>query len=402
MLFVFMLAAAVAIVLYRELPRVVFESQRTKEDKLIDSGEQYKRAIQLYVRKFKRFPSEISDLESTQNIRFLRRRYKDPLTGKDEWRLIHTDGNVLTDSKVQKNPAQQGQQSASTPNNFIGETQLVATAAVGEALNSRLNALAQRPSDRPMVDANAPMGQPQSEQPAIVPGQPYQFPTQPGPGMPFPQVATGQPGAQPQPQYPQQFQPQPIPVFPQQGQQPFFPGQNQPPNTPTNMYPTAPVSSQAGGLIPRPIGGGAQTLQGVNVQANTAAIDMIQRALTQPRPGGFPGVQTQTQSPAMGGGIAGVASKFEGETIKVYNDREKFEEWEFVYDMKNDKTLTQGQGGLGVPGQGQQGPMRPGQNPQQNSPFGSPQFPGQRPTLGSPMGPPQGPQPSPRPRGGIR
>jgi len=56
MLLVFVMAAAVAITLYRELPRVAFEAQRNKEELLIERGEQYSRAIQLYVRKWKKYP----------------------------------------------------------------------------------------------------------------------------------------------------------------------------------------------------------------------------------------------------------------------------------------------------------------------------------------------------------
>jgi hypothetical protein len=40
----------------------------------------------------------------------------------------------------------------------------------------------------------------------------------------------------------------------------------------------------------------------------------------------------------IGGGIAGVASKLEAEGIKVYNDRTKYNEWEFVYDFRQDRT----------------------------------------------------------------
>ena len=39
----------------------------------------------------------------------------------------------------------------------------------------------------------------------------------------------------------------------------------------------------------------------------------------------------------MGGGIAGVASKLESDSIKIYNEREKYDEWEFVYDFSKDK-----------------------------------------------------------------
>src|SRR5262249_56287582 len=88
------------------LPRVAFESQREKEQLLIDRGEQYKRAIQMYFVAFKKYPSKIEDLENTNNKRFLRRRYIDPMTGKDECRLVHVNApGQLTDSQVQKPPS---------------------------------------------------------------------------------------------------------------------------------------------------------------------------------------------------------------------------------------------------------------------------------------------------------
>src|ERR1039457_5445281 len=102
LLLVFLMASIVAILLYMELPRVAMQAQRDKEEMLIDRGEQYKRAIQLFVNKAKRYPGDIKDLENFQNQRFLRQRYADPLTGKDEWRLIHIQNGMLTDSKLTK------------------------------------------------------------------------------------------------------------------------------------------------------------------------------------------------------------------------------------------------------------------------------------------------------------
>src|SRR4051812_31074460 len=97
MLLVFVMAAAVAITLYNELPRVAFEAQRNQEGLLIERGEQYSRAIQLYVRKLKKYPATMEELESTNQVRFLRKRYNDPMTGKSEWRLVHFAGGVFTD-----------------------------------------------------------------------------------------------------------------------------------------------------------------------------------------------------------------------------------------------------------------------------------------------------------------
>ena len=103
-LMVFLLAATIAISLYEVAPRVAFESQRDKEQLLVDRGEQYKRAIQLYYRKFRRYPVKMEDLDNTQNIRFLRQHYVDPMTGKNEWRLIHIGpGGQFTDSLTQEN-----------------------------------------------------------------------------------------------------------------------------------------------------------------------------------------------------------------------------------------------------------------------------------------------------------
>jgi hypothetical protein len=106
LLVIFLIAAAVAFTMYQELPRVAFESARNKEQVLMDRGNQYKRAIQVFYAVNKRYPAEIKDLENTGEKRFLRHRYIDPMTGKDEWRLVHTNGSFLTDSLVTKPPTQ--------------------------------------------------------------------------------------------------------------------------------------------------------------------------------------------------------------------------------------------------------------------------------------------------------
>ncbi len=70
------------------IERVDFQIKRDREEELIHRGVQYSRAIRRFMKKFGRYPSRIEDLESTNNIRFLRKRYKDPITGKD-FRLLH-------------------------------------------------------------------------------------------------------------------------------------------------------------------------------------------------------------------------------------------------------------------------------------------------------------------------
>ncbi len=83
------LVAMIFIALAVAAPKIAVELQRDKEDELMHRGLQYARAIRLYYKKFGRYPASIDQLEKTNEIRFLRKRYRDPVTGKDEWHLIH-------------------------------------------------------------------------------------------------------------------------------------------------------------------------------------------------------------------------------------------------------------------------------------------------------------------------
>jgi type II secretory pathway pseudopilin PulG len=70
------------------VPRISHQIRRQREEELIERGTQYVRAIRKFYRRFGRYPTSLDELEKTNNIRFLRRRYKDPITGQD-FRLIH-------------------------------------------------------------------------------------------------------------------------------------------------------------------------------------------------------------------------------------------------------------------------------------------------------------------------
>jgi type II secretory pathway pseudopilin PulG len=69
-------------------PKVAQALRREREVEAVHRGNQYVRAIRLYYKKFGHYPGSIEQLEKTNNIRFLRQRYVDPMTGKDDWRLI--------------------------------------------------------------------------------------------------------------------------------------------------------------------------------------------------------------------------------------------------------------------------------------------------------------------------
>ncbi len=69
-------AAAVA-------PRIALEIRRDQEAELIHRGAQYRRAIRRFAKQTGRYPVTLQDLDDTNGVRFLRRHYKDPITGKD-------------------------------------------------------------------------------------------------------------------------------------------------------------------------------------------------------------------------------------------------------------------------------------------------------------------------------
>ncbi|ABF40582.1 hypothetical protein Acid345_1580 [Candidatus Koribacter versatilis Ellin345] len=71
------------------LPKVVQQVKRDREEEMIHRGTEYARAVKKFYKKFNRYPNSLQDLENTNNLRFIRRRYKDPMTKDGNWRLLH-------------------------------------------------------------------------------------------------------------------------------------------------------------------------------------------------------------------------------------------------------------------------------------------------------------------------
>ena len=441
LLFVYMMAASVAIMLYMELPRIAFEAQRDKEQLLIDRGEAYERGIQLYFRKFHQYPPTLDALDKTQEIRFIRRRYPDPMTGKDDWRLIHVGaGGVLTDSLLNKGkslaPAAPAQKQ-----NFVNEISLVnATNVTPDNTNQAVNlANRRRASDAP--------GAPGSPGAAPVSGDPNN-PNAP-PIDPNAAVAGAVPGQQISPQQIQGANGSSM-VLPD-GR--VVPTVNGLPGGTGQMLPGQQINGIPGSATPGMTSGipaqsnpyAQPSMPGQPGAPPTGAANLINQLLTSPRPGGLNGLATgaapgqmptspfgtptgvgqvgapaQSNSPfgaatsntgtpitgttgqMIGGGIAGVATKVEGEGIKIYNDRSKYKEWEFIYDLSKDTGMTgqrqvpQGQQQNGINGIGSGiGSSSPFGTSSQQSPFGSqPQsgFGVQTPTANPPTTTPSAPQ----------
>src|SRR5271170_5749696 len=74
-----MLAIAVAVV----APTLAFQIKREREAELLHRGAQYSRAVRSFTRKTGRYPTRLEDLQGTSELRFIRKLYKDPITGRD-------------------------------------------------------------------------------------------------------------------------------------------------------------------------------------------------------------------------------------------------------------------------------------------------------------------------------
>ncbi len=367
LLLVFLMAAVIAISLYMEIPRIAFEAQRQKEQLLIERGEQYKRAIQVFYTTNKRYPARIEELENLNNRRFLRRRYIDPMTGKDEWRLVHIQNGVLTDSVDTKKKDDKDKEKSGNSGQYVAELGGIGQTPVSTGQGGANLAKRRRDSDTgtggtPSSGTNLPG----------MPGADAQNPNSPGtPGTSGPGGTPGNPN------------------MPGQGGMPGIPGvpgSNMPGQTgssgssgnsgsigsgayigggygigsqpataaggttpPVPGSPGAPGGFQAGSGIANqsPTPGLGLQQPGMNPQAQNAAAAMIQQILTQPRPGGMP---TPAQGAQIGGGIAGFASKDDDDSIMVYNDHTNYGDWEFIFDFTKYRPPPNPlQGGQGTP-----------------------------------------------------
>lgn len=420
LLVVLFLGALIAISLALSLPRAAFEAQRAREDDLIYRGSQYSRAVQLYFRKFRRYPASMDDLEKTNNIRFLRRKYIDPITQKDEWRIIHIGpGGVFTDSLVYDRPKQNqnnqdsgpaatpssGAASPADPSQTTYFNQPLPNA--GQQITGMADRLRASNAGTTPADPNAPPG----SQGTPYGAQNYNYPGQPGygnssqSGMPGQFYVPGQsgmpagtqagigaaisgsgysgavPGATTNPPFGTAA------GFPgglgtaQQGPYPAagYPVTAAPPGYPAGAVAGSPavgpaVGSEAARIIgqllttPRPGGLAGLTGPGPQPVANpfggpsagpfggpgASSSPGGGSAFNNPSTSSFlGGSSTGAGTTGFGGGIAGVASKSEARGIKVYRDRETYNEWEFVYDYRRDPLLVGGAGAgtAGLPNQ---------------------------------------------------
>jgi type II secretory pathway pseudopilin PulG len=88
MLIAIFFVALLVISLAVAAPNIARSIQRDRDVETFHRGMQYRRAIQLYYRKFHAYPPNVEALVNTNDIRFLRKKYTDPITGQDDWKPI--------------------------------------------------------------------------------------------------------------------------------------------------------------------------------------------------------------------------------------------------------------------------------------------------------------------------
>ncbi|HZD30303.1 MAG TPA: hypothetical protein VE779_01450 [Candidatus Angelobacter sp.] len=318
LLAVLFMMAVMVITAMAVAPRFILQAKRDREEEMIHRGTEYMRAIKKYYKKFGRYPANIEQLENTNQIRFLRKRYKDPLVkdkGKDgEWKLLHyTDVQVLQSVGFGAQGAAGGQ--AGLQNGLQGGLQ------GANPLNAAASgATATSGSDQSSGTAG---GQGSLTQLPSSLGNQTQGATQPGAGTSI--LGGGASGAA--------------------GQTGFSLG----PGLGQSNGPGQGAGSQAGSAT-------GQTGTNNSIFGNT-------------------GVGGQTFG---GGAIVGVASKSKDPTIRIYNKKKTYDEWQFFYSPQMDtqnRLLRGPYNGQTLTGNGQQigtpaGQLNQGQPGQQPGAFG--------------------------------
>jgi len=106
MITLMLMVALASIAALTLLPQMAQQIKRDREEEMIHRGTAYMRAIQHYYKKLGRYPNSVDDLLNTNNMRFLRKRYTDPMnvdraTGKEkDFRFLHQQDIALNNGPV--------------------------------------------------------------------------------------------------------------------------------------------------------------------------------------------------------------------------------------------------------------------------------------------------------------
>jgi hypothetical protein len=88
MVVVIFMLALMMITLSVAAPVIRKEIQRDRDVEMMHRGKQYARAVKLYYKRFGAYPPNVDALVQQNEIRFLRKKYIDLTTGKEDWKII--------------------------------------------------------------------------------------------------------------------------------------------------------------------------------------------------------------------------------------------------------------------------------------------------------------------------
>jgi len=266
-------------------PRVVQQLKRDREEEMIHRGTEYARAIKKYYKKFGAYPTSVEQLENTNNIRFLRKRYKDPLSKDGKWTLLHYNDVVASLTNAGSGPG-------------------VPAGALGSQGQQGLGSPAGQPGSSPFGSSFGSSGS--------------------NPSGGFGTSSFGGPNTQPVNQNGIFAQQQSSPGTGQQGTGGSTFGQV----TDNDSNPT--INNTGSGTSGNNAGTGNATGTGpATGTAGAANSNGTTSVLGNP---------TGPSGQAFGAGaIIGVASKSKDPTIRIYNKKKTYDEWQFIYNPMMDQ-----------------------------------------------------------------
>ena len=315
-----MMAFMIITATYYVAPRMVQQIKRDREEEMIHRGTEYARAIKKFYKKNGRYPASLDDLDKGQ-IRYLRKRFKDPLTKDGKWKLLnYADIATLLNAGAPGTPAAAlaAQGGTLTPGGAL--VQGVPSPGQGSA------SAFQQPSQQPGSITGFPANSGQGYNPQNAPANIVGIPTNSDQGNNSEGVSSSDSGSNGQ-------------AGSNQG---FGFGNNQP--------------SGLGGGQPGSAGPQGNSPFGQNTTGGNTQFG--------------------------GGAIVGVASLDKEKTIRIYNKKKTYNEWQFIYNPMMDQQnvllrgpyqpSTVGGAQIGTPA-GQLNGQQPGGLGQQQSGFGQQQ-----------------------------
>ncbi len=380
-------SAVLLVGLALSIPQMAMQSQRIKDQRLVDRGEDFRRAVELYYRDHQKYPEEVDDLEETDNVRYLRGVSKDPMGETGEWRLIHmgTDGrfedSLLYDTKEQREremEQREREMRGGAGSTMVGQSFPQAGMA-GVSSQKRLATSQGRglAPDQFVPEAAQP-GYPFTEDAGepVLPGRQSAAPdlaesVRYSQGFQFsasePSEASEDDSLEGDPEVDgaqdvkgQTADERAVGEANTTGVAATGGTGSFPVNQPGSLL-RSDQFNQPGSLLQSNMrrstgirGPGGSMQDPTAAVRGSGAAEMVNRLLTTPRQGGLAGTSPlggqQVQAQVFKRGIAGVASKSTKRGVLVYHEKESYNEWEFVFDYRSAQEAAQRQGQAMGPG----------------------------------------------------